>query len=67
MFRKTILSVITILLIAIALVDGVSSARHETGDRAEEGFEPARVREAYTARWVALGESYNKVTEAQRE
>jgi hypothetical protein len=58
MLKKLVVSVITVLLIAIALVGGAKSAGHQGGPFAEESFDPAQVAKAETARWIAKGEFY---------
>ena len=67
MFKRIVVSMIALLVIAAVLVVGVGSADPSAKGPEPERFDPARVAAADAARWVAMGEFYTGLAELQRQ
>jgi len=67
MYKRIVVSMIALLVIAAVLAVGVVSADLNAKGPEPESFDPARVVEADAARWVAMGEFYARLDELQRQ
>ena len=69
MLKKTagFVTAVVFIVVGIVLVGSVTAADHQTERVVEENFDAAQVQSAEAARWVAKGQFYANLAEAQRQ